>query len=344
MTQFITIDISVNIIKIDRNVIILMSNVTYIAIFIPYDERIIIVIEKNNMKIGIDSYCFHRLFGEVYPHQDAPENTVSMDQFLDEIFQWDIDGVSLESCFFPNFTSAYLTTVKDRLDARGLDRVYAWGHPDGLEAGGNRAAFYEMIEHIDYAVAIGAKVMRVVASSLMFRFEPHEPQLKTLTQWFKEAVIIAEKKGVILAIENHIDYNSDELLKLLQDVDSPYLGINFDSGNFLRVLDDPVKAMAKLAPYVHATHIKDLLPAPGVSVDEWYFFSCVPTGEGLIDNLRIGQMLEEVNFDGFMAVEIDTLHPDYFGQEIRVIKESILELRHLSDVINSEAAQKQALA
>ncbi|MBU3005563.1 sugar phosphate isomerase/epimerase family protein [Paraglaciecola arctica] len=291
------------------------------------------------MKIGIDSYCFHRLFGEVYAHQDTPGNFISMDGFLEEIFQWDIDGVSLESCFFPNFSPTYLAEVKKKLDERGLDRVYAWGHPDGLEAGGNRQAFDDMIEHIDYAVAIGAKVMRVVASSLLFRFEPHEPQLAILTEWFKEAVIVAEKKGVILAIENHIDYNSDELLKLLQDVDSDYLGINFDSGNFLRVLDDPVKAMGKLAPYVHATHIKDLLPANGVAVDEWYFFSCVPTGKGLIDNYRLGQILEEHNFTGFMAVEIDTLHPDYFGQEISVIKDSIKELRRLSDKINLEAKQ-----
>jgi sugar phosphate isomerase/epimerase len=58
------------------------------------------------------------------------------------------------------------------------------------------------------------------------------------------------------------------------------MGVNFDSGNFLRVLDDPIQAMEKLAPYVLATHIKDLLPVKGVPVTEWYFFSCVPTGKG----------------------------------------------------------------
>ena len=53
-----------------------------------------------------------------------------------------VDGVSLESCFFPEFSSNYLSEVKSWLDQRGLDRVYAWGHPDGLEGGKNEKEFF----------------------------------------------------------------------------------------------------------------------------------------------------------------------------------------------------------
>ena len=187
-----------------------------------------------------------------------------------------------------------------------------------------------MLEHIHYAKAIGADVMRVVGSSLMFRFEPHEPQLEKLASMFKKAVKEAEAQGVKLAIENHIDYNSDEILWLLKEVNHPTFGVNFDSGNFLRVLDDPVKAMEKLAPYVMATHIKDMLPVKGVSVDEWYFFSCVPTGKGLIDNQRIAQLLVDHNYDSFFAVETDTLHPDYAFREKEVIAQSIQELKNIA--------------
>ena len=52
------------------------------------------------------------------------------------------------------------------LDEYKLDRVYAWGHPDGLEGGRNQKAFEEMMKSIEYAEAIGAKVMRVVGASL----------------------------------------------------------------------------------------------------------------------------------------------------------------------------------
>ena len=286
--------------------------------------------ESYRLKVGIDSYCFHRLFGEVYPHQHRTEPPFSMENFLSFCKSVDVDGVSLESCFFPEFSPNYLAQVKGWIDDYGFDRVYAWGHPDGLEGGNNQKEFDSMLEHIHYAKAIGADVMRVVGSSLAFRFEPHQPQLVKLAEMFKIAVIEAESNGIKIAIENHIDYNADEILWLLKEVDSKYFGVNFDSGNFLRVLDDPVKAMEKLASYVMATHIKDMLPVPGVPVDEWYFFSCVPTGNGLIDNRRIAQLLVDHKYEGFFAVETDTLHPDFAFQELNVVSKSVQQLKNIS--------------
>lgn len=282
------------------------------------------------MKVGIDSYCYHRLFGEVYTGQNQPQYRLSFEDFLTKIDKLGIDGVSLESCFIPQFDDAYLYGVKAHLDASGMDRVYAWGHPDGLEGGRNEQAFEEMVQHIEYAKLIGADVMRVVGSSLMFRFEPHEPQLEKLTRMFSEATKIAERYGVKLAVENHIDYNSDEILQLVTGVNSPYFGVNFDSGNFLRVLDDPIQAMKKLASFVFATHIKDLRPVRGVPANEWYFFSCVPTGEGLIPNEKLVQLLHQHKYQGFLAVEIDFLHPDYTDREEEVVIQSIQALRNIT--------------
>lgn len=285
------------------------------------------------MKVGIDSYCYHRLFGEVYPGQQRPEQELSFETFLTRLPELGIDGISLESCFIPAFTPAYLQGIKSVLDEQQLDRVYAWGHPDGLEGGSNEAAYDDMLQHIEYAPQIGAKVMRVVGSSLQYRFEPHGPQLEKLTRMFSDAAAIAARYDVRLAVENHIDYNSDEILQLIKDVNSPFMGVNFDSGNFLRVADDPVKAMEKLAPYVLATHIKDLKPVKGVPVDEWYFFSCVPAGEGLIENAKLARLLQQHHYKGFLAVEIDFLHPDYANQEETVIAQSIRSLRDIAHQI-----------
>src|ERR1043165_3101003 len=132
------------------------------------------------MKVGIDSYCYHRFFGEVYPMQKPAARAYTMDSFLDRAKALGCHGVSLESCFFPEFGPKYLKDLRCKLDRLDFDRVYAWGHPDGLEAGGNAKAKTEMITHIAHAEQIGATVMRVVGSSLMFRFAPHEPQLMIL--------------------------------------------------------------------------------------------------------------------------------------------------------------------
>jgi sugar phosphate isomerase/epimerase len=286
------------------------------------------------MKTAIDSYCYHRFFGEVYPQQSTPPNRMTLQDFLHRAHELEVGGVSLESCFIPRLDPDYLAQIRDLLDEYHLDRVFAWGHPDGLEGGANEHAYAEMIRCFVSARNIGAKVMRVVGSSLRFRNQPHGPQIKRLTRMFRDAVKVAEEYGVQMALENHIDFTADEMLCLLSDVNSKWLGINFDTGNFLRLLDDPIKAMVKLAPYVYATHIKDLKVQKGIAADEWYFFSCTPVGDGLVDNSKLVQLLADAGYHGLLAVEIDFLHPDYNNNEDQAVARSVAELRRLKDSAN----------
>lgn len=286
------------------------------------------------MKVGIDSYCYHRFFGEVYPDQQPPLKNMTMNDFLVRAHQLGVDGVSLESCFFPSYDAGWFKELKGQLDDYKFDRVYAWGHPDGLERGQNRAAYNEMITMIPYARLIGADVMRVVGSSLMFRHEPHGPQIAALVKMFKEAVKVAADNDVKLAVENHIDFTSDEILQMLAEVDSKYFGLNFDTGNFLRLLDDPIAGMKKLAPYTLATHVKDLWPDKNARPTDWHFFAGVPVGQGLINNEALATLLHKADFQGFLAVEIDHPHTDWTGREDEAVALSIKELKRIASALN----------
>jgi sugar phosphate isomerase/epimerase len=290
------------------------------------------------MRIGIDSYCYHRYFGELYPGQEPAPQSMTVAEFVRRAQELRVDGVSLESCFLPSTEKPFLAELKGMLDEAGLDRVYAWGHPDGLEGGKNQDAFKQMMGSFDHAEAIGAKVMRVVGSSLEFRFESHDEQLALLEKMFKEAVKVAEDRDIKMAVENHIDFTADEILRLIESVGSPYFGLNFDTGNFLRLLDDPIKGAEKLAKYTLATHVKDLKPRKDMPADEWCFFSCTPVGDGLVDNYALARLLLAAGFEGFLAVEVDYLHPDYENEDIAVEK-SVEELRRIADTVEAEAAQ-----
>jgi sugar phosphate isomerase/epimerase len=287
------------------------------------------------MKVGIDSYCYHRFFGEVYPDQKPPAKKMTMQDFLTRAKELKVDGVSLESCFFPKKADQkWFKDLKAQLDESKFDRVYAWGHPDGLERGQNWTAYDEMVAGIPKAKAIGAEVMRVVGSSLMFRHEPHGPQVKALVKMFKKAVKVAKDNGVKLAVENHIDFTADEILQMLELVDSEYFGLNFDTGNFLRLLDDPIRGMEKLAPYVLATHVKDLMPDKNARPTDWHFFAGVPVGKGLINNQVLAELLHKANFKGFLAVEIDHPHTDWTEREDEAVALSIKELKRISKSLN----------
>lgn len=283
------------------------------------------------MKIGIDSYCYHRMFGEVYDDQEKPDQLKTVEEFLDLAKKLGVDGVSLETCFLPSLEDGYLKELGAKMDDYGFERVFAWGHPNGLERGLNAGAFEEMKQLIPKTKLIGTDVMRITGSAFDWRHENHREQMKRLIPMYKESVKIAEAYGVKIAAENHIDFTADEMLEMIQAVDSPNFGINFDTGNFLRLLDDPVAGMEKLAPYVFSTHIKDLKVNPNAKPTDWFFFSGVPVGFGMVNNDKLAEILSKHNYHGFLAVEIDHPYPDWMGMEEEAIAISVKNLRKIGD-------------
>ncbi len=286
------------------------------------------------MKIGIDSYCYHRYFGEVYDFQKAPGKAWSLEDFINRAIELKVDGVSLETCFIPSFKKDYLKKLKDALDEANIDRVVAWGHPDGLEAGKNKEALKDMIKMIDVADFMGgSKVMRIVGSSLMFRYKPHGPQIKNLTLMLKEAAKVAEDKGVILAMENHIDYTATEILDLLNRVGSNNLGVNFDTGNALRLFEDPVEEAEILGPFIYATHVKDVSPMKGGSPKDWHYWESVPAGKGVVDIPGVMKVLRRHKYNGTLAVELDCLRDEW--EEDQAVEMSVNYLREQDAKLDS---------
>jgi len=120
---------------------------------------------------------------------------------------------------------------------------------------------------------------------------------------------------------------------LIKEVNSPFFGINFDTGNFTRVLDDPIKGMQELAKYTFSPHIKDLKLNRDASVDDWFFFSSTPVGQGVVNN-QLAQLLKDAGYQGFLAVEMDFLHPDYHWDEDKAVAASVKEPRRIANSVN----------
>ena len=286
------------------------------------------------MKIGIDSYCYHRYFGEIYDIQPKTETRWTYEQFISRAGELKVDGVSLETCFLSSIEDEYILKLKKLLDEHKMERVLAWGHPDGLEAGKNERAVEDMKRYFEVAKKIGTDTLRIVGSSLKYRDEPHEPQLKKLAEILKGAAEEAETFGLKLAYENHIDYTADEILWLIEKVGSESFKVNFDTGNALRMFENPLEAARKLAPYVVATHTKDLSPVrynkyydtPATPKD-WFFWASVPVGDGIIDIPGIVQVLQDAGYKGLYAIEMDCLKEGY--EEDQAVEKSIQYLGSL---------------
>jgi sugar phosphate isomerase/epimerase len=238
--------------------------------------------------------------------------------FLHRAIELKVDGVSLETCFFESFDDTYLKELREVIDQGHLEPVVAWGHPKGFEGGYAPQAMADLMNMFRVCHILGANVMRVVGSSLDYRNDPHEPQLKALTGIFGEAAQRAEGEGVKLAAENHFDFTTDEFMDLVDRVNSPYFGVCFDTGNALRIGDDPVASASLLSKHIFATHTKDVKPIYGVSPKEWYFFACVPVGQGIINMPGLVDALLATGYQGLFAIELDYAHPEVMDENVAV--------------------------
>ena len=282
------------------------------------------------MKLAIDSYCYHRYFGEWYAAlQTDPGRRMTVWDFLERAAAHRVAGVSLEACFLGPLDAAFVARLRQSLDDKGLEPVWAWGHPNGLASGADPQAAGDLIAHLDIARRVGAKVMRVCAGGRRTRPATWAEHKAALVPIFRDLVPYAREQGVVMAVENHIDLLADEMLDLIDTIDSPWLRVCLDTANNLRMLEDPLAVAEKLAPFAAATHLKDVAAQCG-NPREFAFWPSVPLGTGLIDVPAILQLLRKVGYRGLLALEIDYLDPRYAGDEERAIGESLDYLRSLA--------------
>ncbi|MBT5926573.1 MAG: sugar phosphate isomerase/epimerase, partial [Verrucomicrobia bacterium] len=157
----------------------------------------------------------------------------------------------------------------------------------------------------------GATVLRTVCLGGR-RYET----FKTLEDWenFKtqswESLVRAEKvvskHGVKLAFENHKDWRLWDQLELLMRMHSEWVGVCFDFGNNLSLLEDPHVQAEVLAPFIMTTHLKDM----GAQMyEDGFLLSEVPLGEGMLDLAKICDICESANPDIQFNLEMITRDP-----------------------------------
>lgn len=271
------------------------------------------------MKIGIDSYCYHRYLGEVYDNQEDPGKRMTYEDFLNRAIELKVNGVSLETCFFEGLEESYLKGLKDIMDKGYLECIVAWGHPAGLEGGQNAEAVADMEQHFKTCEIMGTNILRMVGSHYGLRNTPHRPQMEKLIKLMKESAKRAEDHGIKLAMENHFDFTCDEMLEMFDAVSSPCFGMTFDTGNALRYGDEPVAAAKKLSKYIYAIHFKDVAPLRDGNPEDWFYYACTPIGKGVIDIPALVKTLEESGYKGLYAIEFDYLDPKFHDEDSALV-------------------------
>jgi sugar phosphate isomerase/epimerase len=127
-------------------------------------------------------------------------------------------------------------------------------------------------------------------------------QLCDVYDEIKETLPLLEETGIKLALENHTETFADEIIWLIDKIDHPLVGACVDTVNSVAVLENPEKAVEKLAPYAFSNHFCD----HRLDRDQFGIrFHGVALGDGDIDCQRVYNTIKQLSPTDRITFEIE---------------------------------------
>ncbi len=254
------------------------------------------------MRIGLSVYG--TTFG-MGIHPASGRAAISPEQLLDRAISAGLEGVELPASWLHGKDSA---TVARYAQERGL---FITLETEGYDPG-------KLAEAIDLSVRLGAGTIRTMVGGAKLGGDRRplagrwQSFLQEVLAGLREATVIAERAGVNLAVENHQDLASEELLWLCESIGSQRFGITLDTGNTLATAEEPLDFARRVAPYIKNVHLKDYWIFLS---EEGYRLVRCPLGQGVVDFPALFEILAEVCPGVTMSVEPGALE----ARHVRVL-------------------------
>ena len=252
------------------------------------------------IRIGVSTYSYWHFDKVKYPIEKVIENAARLG----------FDGVEILHRQMASEDRKYCNNLKRMAWSLGLDLFFLSIHQNFVSP--DKAKRQEHIDHtkrcIDLALHLGCPAIRLNSGrwgtipdfQKMLDAGGKEAPLPGYTdddafKWciesINECLPHAEAAGVVLALENHwgLTTSVDGLLRIYKGVNSPWLGINLDTGNFV---GDPYPQFEQLAPHAMVVQAKT-----------YYGGGVYYTRD--LDYKRMAKTLRNANFKGYVSLEME---------------------------------------
>ncbi len=262
----------------------------------------------QRVKLGISSYSYWHFKTKRVPIETVIDQAALLGVEGVDILHRQMDIPELEELTPAH--RAYLQRLKRRAFVNGIDLICVSTHQNFVKP--EAEARRKQIEHtrkcIEIAYELGAPSIRLNSGrwSTIAEFdelmkargvEPvlpgckEEDGFKWCIDSIEQCLPKAEECGVLLALENHwgLSGTPEGLLRIVNALPSPWLGVLMDTGNFLENPYDKLKQIAPKAVFVQAK----TYPGGG----EWYTLD--------LDYKRIARILAEAGYHGYVSLEME---------------------------------------
>ena len=261
-----------------------------VANALPQTAAAIEPIPRNGtpkFKFSLAAYSYRSLL-------TGKEASLTLADFVNDCAKFGCEGTELTSYYFPKATTHdYLRSLRRQcfrlgLDVSGTAVGNDFGHPPGEERNKQIALVKQWI---DFSEILGAPVIRIFAGHVKPGSTPAQAH-SLMVAGIEECCEYAGQHGVHLALENHggPTATADGLLQFVRDVNSPWFGVNLDSGNFHSA--DPYKELAQIAPYALNAQIKVVMSGEDKKKTP-------------ADYKRLAAILRDANYRGYVVLEYE---------------------------------------
>lgn len=255
---------------------------------------------KPRIRFGVSTYSYWHFSKEKYPIEKVIENAAKVG----------FDGVEILHRQMQSEDRKYVNNLKRMAFSLGLDLFFLSIHQNFVQP--DKVKRQEHIDHtkrcIDLAVQLGCPAIRLNSGrwgtipdfQKMLDSGGQEAPIEGYKDddafnWciesINECLPHAEQAGVLMALENHwgLTTSVDGLLRIYKGVNSPWLVLNVDTGNFF---GDPYPQFEKLAP--HATIVQ---------AKTYYGGGVYYTRD--LDYNRMAKTLRDTGFKGYISLEME---------------------------------------
>lgn len=252
--------------------------------------------------IGVSTYSFWRFNGpkENYPIEDCIDQAAAMG----------FDGIELLHVQMASEEPGYLQNLKRRAFVNGLDLMGFSTHQGFVSPDEDvrQRNINNTIRQIELCYELGIPTMRLNTGrwgtsesfTALMNNRGIEPPLEGYTDeeafdWvigsIERLIPKAEQCGVLLGLENHwgLGRTPEGVLRIVEAIDSPWLQVTLDTGNFL---EDPYDKLEMLAPHTVLMQAKTYYGG-----GTWYTLD--------LDYDRIAAIMQKHNYAGYVSLEFE---------------------------------------
>lgn len=251
------------------------------------------------------------------------DGTMTIREWIELAATLAIEGLEFYTGFLELRDPTMWSTARQMADDHGLAIPMLCASPDFTHpAAAFRTEQIERQKHwIDMCAALGGKFCRVLSGQRRPEVS-RAAGLDYAAQSISACLPHAAECGVTLVLENHYKDNywtypefaqkTDVFLELVQRIDSPHFGVNYDPSNAILAGEDPLELLRRVKQRVVTMHASDRYLVEGTlddlrsEEDSLGYAKRLQhgvIGEGLNDYDTIFSELASVGFDGWISIE-----------------------------------------